>query len=95
MKLSATDLDISVISVLDGEVKGSGAVTVAAKRFQEIVRELAGDDVEIEVDGTKISVTCSRSNFQDDGDGEGPVPQDGRPGEEGQGDHRRPRRWRR
>jgi len=64
VKLSATDLDISVISVVEGEVKGSGAVTVAAKRFQEIVRELAGEDVDIEVDGTKIGVTCSRSSFR-------------------------------
>ncbi|MFZ1948147.1 MAG: DNA polymerase III subunit beta [bacterium] len=64
IKISATDLDISVISVFDGEVKGSGSVTVAAKRFQEIVRELAGEEVEIEVDGTKISVTSSRSNFK-------------------------------
>ena len=64
VKLSATDLDISVISMVEAEVKGSGAVTIPAKRFQEIVRELSGEDVEIEVDGNKINVTCSRSNFK-------------------------------
>jgi DNA polymerase-3 subunit beta len=64
VKISATDLDISVISVIDGEVKGSGAVTIAAKRFQEIVRELPGEDVELEVDGNKITVTCSRASFR-------------------------------
>jgi DNA polymerase-3 subunit beta len=64
VKISATDLDISVISLVDGEVKGSGAVTVAAKRFQEIVRELPGDEVAIDVDGTKITVTCSRASFK-------------------------------
>jgi DNA polymerase-3 subunit beta len=64
VKISATDLDISVISVLDGEIKGSGAVTVAAKRFQEIIRELPGDEVMIDVDGTKINVTCSKSSFK-------------------------------
>ncbi|MFH1219688.1 MAG: DNA polymerase III subunit beta [Candidatus Eisenbacteria bacterium] len=64
VKLSATDLDISVISTLEGEVKGSGSVTIAAKRFQEIVRELAGEEVVIEVDGNKISVTSARSSFR-------------------------------
>ncbi len=64
VKISATDLDISVISVIDGEVKGSGSITIPAKRFQEIVRELPGEEVEIDIDGNKISVTCSRASFK-------------------------------
>lgn len=62
--LSATDLDISVISTVDGDVKGAGAVTIPAKRFLEIVRELPGEEVEIDVDGNKISVTCGRASFK-------------------------------
>jgi DNA polymerase-3 subunit beta len=64
IKISATDLDISVISLLDCEVSREGAITVAAKRFQEIVRELPGDDVDLEVEGNRISVRCSRANFK-------------------------------
>lgn len=64
IKVSATDLDISVISLLDCDVSKEGAITVAAKRFHEIVRELPGEDVDLEVDGNRISITCSRASFK-------------------------------
>lgn len=64
IKISATDLDISVISRLECEVSKQGAITVAAKRFQEITRELPGDDVDLEVAGTKITITSGRANFR-------------------------------
>jgi DNA polymerase-3 subunit beta len=64
LKISATDLDISVISLVGCEVTREGAITVAAKRFQEIIRELPGDEVDLEVDGAKITVTCSRASFK-------------------------------
>jgi DNA polymerase-3 subunit beta len=64
LKVSATDLDISVISLLDCDVTRDGSITVAAKRFQEIVRELPGDEVEIEVEGTRIAIRAGRANFR-------------------------------
>jgi DNA polymerase-3 subunit beta len=64
VKISATDLDISVISQLECEIKKKGSITVGAKRFQEIVRELPGEDVDLEVDGNRITITCSRANFR-------------------------------
>jgi DNA polymerase-3 subunit beta len=64
LKISATDLDISVISLADCEVKAEGAITVAAKRFQEVVRELPGEEVDLSVEGNRISVTCSQSSFK-------------------------------
>jgi DNA polymerase-3 subunit beta len=64
IKVSATDLDISVISLLDCNISKQGAITVAAKRFHEIIRELPGEDVDIKVDGNHISITCSRANFK-------------------------------
>ncbi len=64
IKISATDLDISVISRLECEILKQGAITVAAKRFQEIIRELPGDDVDLEVDGTRITITSGRANFR-------------------------------
>jgi DNA polymerase-3 subunit beta len=64
IKISATDLDISVISRLECEVSKQGAITVAAKRFQEITRELPGEDVDLEVDGTRITITSGRANFR-------------------------------
>ncbi|MGD9402446.1 MAG: DNA polymerase III subunit beta [bacterium] len=64
LKISATDLDISVISSVGCEIGKQGAITVAAKRLQEIVRELPDEDIDIKVDGEKISITCSRSTFR-------------------------------
>jgi DNA polymerase-3 subunit beta len=64
LRISATDLDISVISSVGCEIGKQGAITVAAKRLQEIVRELPEEDIDIKVDGEKISITCSRSTFR-------------------------------
>lgn len=64
IKISATDLDISVISLLECKVTKEGSITVAAKRLQEIVRELPGDEVDIEVDGTRIGIKSGRANFR-------------------------------
>jgi len=64
LKVSATDLDISVISLIECEVAEEGSITVAAKRLQEIIRELPGDQVEMGVDGTRISVSSGRANFR-------------------------------
>lgn len=64
MKVSATDLDISVISLVECEVKSEGSITIAAKRLQEIVRELPGEEVEMEVEGTRVSISSGRANFK-------------------------------
>lgn len=64
IKISATDLDISVISLLECEVSKQGSITVAARRVQEIVRELPGDEVDLEADGTRITITSGRANFK-------------------------------
>jgi DNA polymerase-3 subunit beta len=64
LKISATDLDISVISSVGCEIGKQGAITVAAKRLQEITRELPDEGIDIKVDGEKIGITCSRSTFR-------------------------------
>ncbi len=45
IKLSATDLDISIATTLSGNIAKSGKTTVPARTFSEIIRELPGDDV--------------------------------------------------
>jgi DNA polymerase-3 subunit beta len=64
VRVSATDLDISIISLLECDVAKQGSITVAAKRFHEIIRELPGEDVDLEVDGNRISITCARASFR-------------------------------
>ncbi len=45
IRLTATDLDIGISCVLSVDVQEPGAITVPAKRFGDIIRELPADDV--------------------------------------------------
>lgn len=40
LKLTATDLEIGVTAKIDGEVSDEGAITVPARKFSEIIKEL-------------------------------------------------------
>lgn len=64
IKISATDLDISMISQMQGDISEPGSITVAARRLYEIIRELPGEEVDIVADGNQITVTCSRASFK-------------------------------
>lgn len=56
LSISGTDMDMSITTVLDCVAEGEGAVTVNAKRFLSIIRELPAGNVTIEVDGDRITV---------------------------------------
>jgi DNA polymerase III subunit beta len=47
LKLTATDLDIGITCVIPVEIQEQGAITIPAKRFSDIIKELPGDTVEI------------------------------------------------
>ncbi len=64
LSLSGTDLDISVAVSIDAEVERDGAVTVPARKFAEIVRELPAAPVHIEVDGMEIRIEGGNSRFK-------------------------------
>ncbi len=50
LELTATDLDVTVSSVVEAQVSKPGATTVPVKKLFGIVRELGGAEIEIEVD---------------------------------------------
>src|SRR5438034_1616751 len=50
LELTATDLDVTVSSVVEAQVSKAGAATVPVKKLFGIVRELGGAEIEIEVD---------------------------------------------
>ena len=60
---SATDLDISVRSKVEGEVKEEGAIAAPARKVAEIVKSLSGKDVSLAVDGEKLTIQCGKSRF--------------------------------
>ena len=64
LRLSGTDLDISVSVAVAAEVEESGAVTVPAKKLVEIIRELEEAPVHIEAEGEQISIGCGNSRFK-------------------------------
>lgn len=47
LRLTATDLDIGISCVIPVDIQEQGAITIPAKRFNDIIRELPGEDVSI------------------------------------------------
>jgi DNA polymerase-3 subunit beta len=47
IRLSATDLDIGISCVIPVQIQEAGAITVPAKRFGDIIRELPGENLNI------------------------------------------------
>lgn len=50
LHLAATDLDVSLTSFCDGEVKENGSIAIQAKKLLEIMRAASGDDVTLRMD---------------------------------------------
>jgi DNA polymerase-3 subunit beta len=61
--ISATDLDISVTSKVNGAISEDGKIAVPAKKIAEIVKSLAGDQVRLEAEGEKLTVASGKSRF--------------------------------
>jgi len=63
ISLSATDLDVSVTSRIEGEVGEEGTIAAPARKLAEISKSLSGDKVDIETDGEKVKVQCGKARF--------------------------------
>lgn len=74
VQLCGTDLDISVQVMIDAEVEAEGAVTVPAKKFSEITRELEDAPVHLVAEQDQIKIECGRSRFRLYGLPEGEFP---------------------
>ena len=65
IRLSGTDLDISVSVVVPAEVDQEGAVTLPARKLLEIVRELPSAGIRITGAGEqRVNLECARSRFK-------------------------------
>lgn len=65
LRLSGTDLDIAVSTVISAEVDEPGAVTLPAKKLVEIVRELPSAAIRITMTGEQsVNLECGRSKFR-------------------------------
>lgn len=65
IRLSATDLVLTVITTLDAQVQESGQITLNAKKLNEIVSKLGNALVTVETEGDNVnaSLTCQKSKF--------------------------------
>src|SRR3970282_21345 len=65
LRLSGTDLDIAVSTLIPAEVDAEGSVTLPAKKLLEIVRELPSGGVRITGAGDqRVNLECGRSKFK-------------------------------
>lgn len=47
LKLTATDLDVGISCVIPVDIQEAGSITIPAKRFSDIIKELPGDEANI------------------------------------------------
>ena len=65
VRLSATDLVLTVITKVDAQVQEAGKITLPAKKLNEIVSKLSNDLITFELDeaSTNVTITCKKSKF--------------------------------
>lgn len=65
LHLAATDLDVSLTSSCEATVKRDGGIAVQAKKFAEIIRALASDEVRlVQDDQSALTITGGSSRFK-------------------------------
>jgi DNA polymerase-3 subunit beta len=65
IRLSGTDLDISVSTTVSASVDQEGAITLPARKLVEIVRELPSAAIRLTASGEqRVSIECGRSRFR-------------------------------
>lgn len=65
LRLSATDLDIAVSTVIPASVDQEGALTLPARKLSEIVKELPNAAIRMTGSGEqRVQIECGRSKFK-------------------------------
>lgn len=65
IKLVATDLDLTVVALVDAQVEEEGKITLPSKTLNEIVSKLGNKLITFEMapDTTSVNITCQNSKF--------------------------------
>ncbi|MGH7699634.1 MAG: DNA polymerase III subunit beta, partial [Gemmatimonadales bacterium] len=65
LRLSATDLDIAVSTIVPAEVDAEGGTTLPARKLVDIVRELPSAPIRFNATGEqRVAIECGRSKFK-------------------------------
>jgi DNA polymerase-3 subunit beta len=68
VEFTATDLDVTVACKVEAKVKKGGSTTVPVKKLFGIVRELGGNEIDIETDEKNVtSIRCNSSFYKING----------------------------
>ena len=64
VQMSGTDLDIAVTLRVPAEIEEPGAITVPAKKLQELARELPEAPARITTTGERFELVCGKATFR-------------------------------
>ncbi|HEX6939243.1 MAG TPA: DNA polymerase III subunit beta [Longimicrobiales bacterium] len=64
VKMSGTDLDIAVSVQVPADVEEAGSLTVPARKFQELARELPEHPARVSTKADRLELTCGRASFR-------------------------------
>ena len=65
LKLTTTDTDVTIITLLEAKVEEAGEITLPAKKLTTIISQLPEDEVKISVDTNhQASINCGASFFK-------------------------------
>lgn len=63
--IKGTDLDVSITTVCEADIKKTGAICVQAKKLFEIIRSLPEAEIELSCnDQEQVLITCERAKFK-------------------------------
>lgn len=63
IKLTATDFDLSITTLIDAQIEEQGKITLPAKKLGEIISRLQDELVRIELNNSVATITCKKSKF--------------------------------
>ena len=64
LRVTATDLDLSMTASLPAKVEEPGRVCIPAKRISEIVRSLPAQEIRLSVKSGSVRIQCGKSDFK-------------------------------
>ena len=64
LKLTTTNMELTIESKIPCMVEKPGAITLPAKKLQSIIREMRDGEVSVEVAGTVATIRCDRAQFK-------------------------------
>ncbi len=63
LKLTGTDLEISIETFVDCDILEEGSVVVNSRLFGDIIKKLPDDDIILTVENNNINIVCQNSEF--------------------------------